>query len=140
MCLFAEAEWTKKGKSWSVSPWIEWALCRSSHKCMGGKSELVRTPGCASEHKHWVHHCSEGQRVPGLALPVLSTFSCKATSTQQLPPLLLTLLLAHGPCLKASLRYPRLLAELSCMAKEPTRKRKLITFSLHLKFCLQTSN
>lgn len=71
MCLFAEAEWTKKGKIWSVSLWIEWALCRSSHKCMCGKSEPVRTPGCASEREHWVH-CSEGQRMPGLAFCVVS--------------------------------------------------------------------
>lgn len=75
-----------------------------------------------------------------LALLVLSAFSCKATSTQQMPNLLLILLLEHALCLKASLSYPRSLAELSCVDKEPAQKRQLIIFSLHLKFCLQTSN
>lgn len=75
-----------------------------------------------------------------VTLFALSAFHCKATSTQQLPNFLPVLLLEHALCLKASLSYPRSLAELCYMAKEPTQKRKLITFSLHLKFCLQTSN
>lgn len=56
---------------------------------------------------------------------VLSAFSCKATSTQQLPHLLLTLLLEHAPCLKASLRYSRLLQNCLAWPKSPHERGSL---------------